>query len=278
MEIASFSELAASGRFRNRRTVLSIGVFEGMHNGHQRILSQLSDLKKELGADISAAITFSVNPKGRQGSLDTLRIRAEEIEAYGVDILAVIDFSPVFSKITACGFAGLLIKAFDTVGCVVGDDFRFGNPSSQASGRDLPRLVAEKGGSCDLIEVDAVMDDEGRKISSTSLRQLVIQGELEGFLHLSGQFYRVDLVPLPYRPCSGELIFSRASIHQLLPPLGSYDTRLLLSDGRMVESSLRIGRESLVLSSPFLSSAIGSVEGRGKGTLQLDSLFLEKRR
>ena len=88
MEIASFSELAASGRFRNKRTVLSIGVFEGMHKGHQRILSQLADLKKELCADISAAITFSVNPKGRQGSLDTLRTRAEEIEAYGVDIHA----------------------------------------------------------------------------------------------------------------------------------------------------------------------------------------------
>ena len=278
MEIASFSELAASGRFRNRRTVLSIGVFEGMHNGHQRILSQLSDLKKELGADISAAITFSVNPKGRQGSLDTLRIRAEEIEAYGVDILAVIDFSPVFSKITACGFAGLLIKAFDTVGCVVGDDFRFGNPSDDGDGHDLERMLSADGRRCRTKIVDSVLDPEGVRISSSRIRQMIEKGELGCIPGLSGRFYRVDLVPLPYRSGSGELIISRASIHQLLPPPGAYDAALLLEDGRMFGLCAQIGGESLRLSAGTDSSAFGFREAFGKEALPLDSLYLEKRR
>ena len=272
MEIASFSELAASGRFRNRRTVLSIGVFEGMHRGHQRILSQLSDLKKELGADISAAITFSVNPKGRQGSLDTLRIRAEEIEAYGVDILAVIDFSPVFSKITACGFAGLLIKAFDTVGCVVGDDFRFGNPHEEGSGRDLGLLLRRKGFDCTIDIVDSVLTEDGEKISSTYMRQMINKGELGCIPGLSGQFYRVDLVPLPYRSCSGELIISRALIHQLLPPLGTYDAALLFRDGKRTVCTA-------LLSEDFLRVALpSSGMDNGKEELLLDSLYLEKRR
>ncbi len=278
MEIASFSELAASGRFRNRRTVLSIGVFEGMHRGHQRILSQLSDLKKELGADISAAITFSVNPKGRQGSLDTLRIRAEEIEAYGVDILAVIDFSPVFSKITACGFAGLLIKAFDTVGCVVGDDFRFGNPSDDGDGHDLERMLSADGRRCRTKIVDSVLDPEGVRISSSRIRQMIEKGELGCIPGLSGRFYRVDLVPLPYRSGSGELIISRASIHQLLPPPGAYDAALLLEDGRMFGLCAQIGGESLRLSAGTDSSAFGFREAFGKEALPLDSLYLEKRR
>ena len=278
MEIASFSELAASGRFRNRRTVLSIGVFEGMHRGHQRILSQLSDLKKELGADISAAITFSVNPKGRQGSLDTLRIRAEEIEAYGVDILAVIDFSPVFSKITACGFAGLLIKAFDTIGCVVGDDFRFGNPSDDGDGHDLERMLSADGRRCRTKIVDSVLDPEGVRISSSRIRQMIEKGELGCIPGLSGRFYRVDLVPLPYRSGSGELIISRASIHQLLPPPGAYDAALLLEDGRMFGLCAQIGGESLRLSAGTDSSAFGFREAFGKEALPLDSLYLEKRR
>ena len=279
METLDFASLVDSGRLAGCDTAFTIGVFDGVHRGHRRILETVVRTARERKGCVSLVISFRTNPKpSSAGELDTIRLRTEYVASFGVDFFALIDFSADFSKIGASGFVDLLMRASNPIAAVVGSDFRFGNPSSQASGRDLPRLVAEKGGSCNLIEVDAVMDDEGRKISSTSLRQLVIQGELEGFLHLSGQFYRVDLVPLPYRPCSGELIFSRASIHQLLPPLGSYDTRLLLSDGRMVESSLRIGRESLVLSSPFLSSAIGSVEGRGKGTLQLDSLFLEKRR
>ena len=278
MEIASFSELAASGRFRNERTVLSIGVFEGMHKGHQRILSQLSDLKKELCADISAAITFSVNPKGRQGSLDTLRTRAEEIEAYGVDILAVIDFSPVFSKITACGFAGLLMKAFDTVGCVVGDDFRFGNPSDDGDGHDLERMLSADGRRCRTKIVDSVLDPEGVRISSSRIRQMIEKGELGCIPGLSGRFYRVDLVPLPYRSGSGELIISRASIHQLLPPPGAYDAALLLEDGRMFGLCAQIGGESLRLSAGTDSSASGFREAFGKEALLLDSLYLEKRR
>ena len=84
-------------------------------------------------------------------------------------------------------------------------------------------------------------------------------------------------MPLPYRSCYGELIFSRASIHQLLPPLGSYDTRLCLSDGRCIECRAKIGREFLVLSLPVHISVIGGEAWMDNEDLHIDSLFLEKR-
>ena len=279
METYEFRSLDVSGRLRNVPTVVAIGVFDGVHNGHKRIFETLVSEARKEGNAASLAISFLTNPKSFAiGSLDTIRLREEYIASFGVDFLALIDFSTDFSKISASGFVDMLLYAMDPIAAVVGEDFRFGNPSSQASGRDIPRLFAEKGHSCRLIEVGSVTDGDGRKISSTYLRQLVIQGELGCFPALSGQFYRVDLVPLPYRSCSAELIYSRSSIHQLLPPLGSYDTRLLLSDGRMVESTARIEEESLVLTLPSDPSAIGSAESLDKEGLRIDSLFLEKRK
>ena len=277
METYEFRSLMVSGRLRGRKTVFAIGVFDGVHKGHRRIMETLvEEARKERGA-VSLVISFLTNPKNAEaGSLDTIRLREEYIASFGVDFLALIDFSNDFSKITASGFVDMLISAMEPSAAVVGTDFRFGNPSSQASGRDIPRLFAEKGYDCRLVEVDSVLDGNGRKISSTYLRQLVIQGELGCFLSLSGQFYRVDLVPLPYRSCSGELIFSRSSIHQLLPPLGSYDTRLLLHDGRMLECFARIEEEFLVLSFREGSSDSGMGMCLDKEDLQLDSLFLEK--
>ncbi len=279
METYEFRSLMVSGRLRNTKAVIAIGVFDGVHKGHQRIFETLVEETRREKDAVSLVISFLTNPKtSAKGALDTIRLREQYCASFGVDFLALIDFSTDFSMITASGFVDMLLAATIPVAAVVGLDFHFGNPSSQASGRDIPRLFREKGRSCRLVEVDSVTDEDGNKISSTYLRQLVIQGELGCFLRLSGQFYRVDLVPLPYRSCSGELIFRRSSIHQLLPPLGTYDTRLLLSDGRMFESTARIEEEFLSLSFPSFPSVIGREPGLDKEDLHLDSLFLEKRR
>ena len=272
MKVVSFDSLVESGEYSKTSTVFSIGVFDGVHLGHKAILERLIEVKKEMSASLSAVITFSSNPKGRAGALDTLRLRAEYIQSFGVDILAVIDFSPVFSKITACGFTELLAAAFKPVAAVVGEDFRFGNPQSDGDGEKLQSLLAARGVDSISYTVDSVKDEDGVKISSTRLRLMIEKGDLGCFLGLSGQFYRVDLVPLPYRSGSEELIFSRASIHQLLPPPGVYDAALLLSDGRKVKCTAVISDESLSIHDVLSGKACG------KDELLLDSLYLEKRR
>ena len=270
-----FRELVENGGFRERTAVFSIGVFDGVHLGHKAIIESLIALKKERDAELSVVITFSENPKARRGVLDTLRLRKEYIASFGVDLLAVIDFSPIFSKITACEFTSLLLEAFRPRGAAVGEDFRFGNPSSEADGRGLERLLREKGCEAPVRIVDSVLDEEGKKISSTRLRQMIEKGELGCFPRLSGQFYRVDLVPLPYRSCSEGLIFSRASIHQLLPPPGLYDAALMGQNGKEVIAEARIDEDYLLISASGLQVLCSEC---GKDGLLLDSLYLEKRR
>ena len=277
MRTVPFDELVSEGTMRSTPTVFSIGVFDGVHQGHRAVFERLMAMKDELGAEAAAVITFSTNPKGRYGALDTMRLRAEYIARFGVDVLAVIDFSPVFSKISACGFAALLARAFVPRGAVFGQDFRFGNPGSQGTGADLERLLGDLGYSCRTETVDSVLDSGGERVSSTRLRQMIEKGELRSFLGLSGQFYRVDLVPLPYRSCSGELIFSRASIHQLLPPPGSYDAALCHADGKEEACIALIGESDLRIRMD--AAATASSDGTcGKEAMLLDSLYLEKRR
>ncbi len=271
MRSYSFQSLADSGLYRDVRTVISIGVFDGVHNGHKAILSSLMEMKKKRRAELSAVITFSTNPKGERTQLDTLRLREEYIASFGTDLLAVIDFSPVFSKITACEFTSLLASAFCVVGSVVGEDFRFGAPSSSGDGMTLERMLRERGMDSETEIADSVKDSDGVRISSTRLRQMIEKGDLGCIPELSGQFYRVDLVPLPYRSGSGELIFSRASIHQLLPPPGVYDAELAFSDKSGAKCIALIDEEYLRLH-PDTGRTFG------KDGLLLDSLYLEKRR
>ena len=277
MRILSFSEYIDEGKKNPQRTVFSIGVFDGVHFGHKAILEDLRRLKKESGAECSAVFTFSTNPKGRKGDLDTLRLRAENIAEYDVDVLAVIDFSTDFSMITAVGFVDMLSSSMIAVGAAVGDDFRFGNPHEEGSGRDLGLLLRRKGFDCTIDIVDSVLTEDGEKISSTYMRQMINKGELGCIPGLSGQFYRVDLVPLPYRSCSGELIFSRASIHQLLPPPGSYDAALCHADGKEEACIALIGEIDLRIRMDAAATA-SSAGTCGKEAMLLDSLYLEKRR
>ena len=274
MDVISFDEFLERGKKKPFEAVFSIGVFDGVHYGHRTILETLRRKKEELRAALSLVFTFSHNPKGREGCLDTLRLRSGYIASYGVDILVLIDFSAEFSKITAGGFVDMISSAMIPSGAVFGEDFRFGNPLHDADGIMLGKMLEEKGFVCSIDIVDSVLNDDGVKISSTLLRQMIKNGEVECIPALSGQFYRVDLVPLPYRLCSGELIISRKLIHQLLPPLGAYDAELL-ADGKKIKCMMILDGKDLHLVSDYFSSCH---EEAGKGILRLDSLYLEKRR
>ena len=276
MESYDFSSLLEDGRYKDRRTVLAIGVFDGVHLGHASILSALKKKAESEGA-LSAVISFSVNPKGKEiAQIDTLRLRREYAALFGIDLFVVIDFSRDFSKITSRGFISLLGKAFAPVSVVVGTDFRFGNPSEQAEGKDMPLLFSEIGIDCGVTVVKPVLDSSGRKISSTYLRQLINSGELGTFHELSGQFYRVDLSMLEIRSGSQGLTICRTSIHQLLPPAGTYEGLVLLSDGRQARCALTLDEDHLVLSDSSLLPDGGTGEVTGK--LRLDSIFLVRKK
>ena len=76
---------------------------------------------------------------------------------------------------------------------------------------------------------------------------MIENGEVECISSLTGRDYRVDLMPIPNRIESGELVISKSSIQQLLPPPGVYWARLAFRDGRTAGCRVNLDRENFVL-------------------------------
>ena len=227
-----FVSLLKSKELKNKKAVITIGVFDGVHLGHQTLIKRVKEESLKIPSSTSMVITFSSNPKpGKFRNIDTLRLRKEEVEKEGIDAFVVIDFSHEFSMISASGFIEMLTSLTTPETVVVGEDFRFGNPSSSASAQDLGSIFKSIGIDTKVIIEKAILTEGGEKISSTLVRRVIEKGETGCIPTLIGRKYRVDLMPCPFRLEDGALVYGKDSIHQLLPPPGVYEVESLDESG-----------------------------------------------
>ena len=232
MKEYDFISLLNSKELKDKEAVITIGVFDGVHLGHQTLIKRVKEESIKLPSSISMVITFSSNPKpGKFRNIDTLRLRKEEVEKEGIDAFVVIDFSHEFSMISASGFIEMLTSLTTPKTVVVGEDFRFGNPSSSASAQDLGSIFHSLGIDTKVIIEKAILTEGGEKISSTLVRKKKKKGETGCIPSLIGRKYRVDLMPCPFRLEDGALVYGKDSIHQLLPPPGVYEVESLDESG-----------------------------------------------
>ena len=232
MKEYDFISLLNSKELKDKEAVITIGVFDGVHLGHQTLIKRVKEESIKLPSSISMVITFSSNPKpGKFRNIDTLRLRKEEVEKEGIDAFVVIDFSHEFSMISASGFIEMLTSLTTPKTVVVGEDFRFGNPSSSASAQDLGSIFNSLGIDTKVIIEKAILTEGGEKISSTLVRRVIEKGETGCIPSLIGRKYRVDLMPCPFRLEDGALVYGKDSIHQLLPPPGVYEVESLDESG-----------------------------------------------
>ncbi len=273
MRIYSFDEIlneALSGR----DVILTIGVFDGFHKGHQELMRKMMEKRALFPSSETVLITFSVNPKTKfPRNVDTLRLREENAEKRGVDSFVIIDFSSDFSKTSACGFIEMLSSSFNPVAVVVGEDFRFGSSSSSASAYDLDSLFSSCGKKVDVTIMQSILTKGGEKISSTLVRRVIENGDVECISALTGRNYRVDLMPIPHRFDSGALVLPPSSIQQLLPPPGVYGASLYLVNGLQipVDALVSLSQVRLTAENRDLESLVSEEKG-------IDSIyFLEKK-
>ena len=164
-----------------RGRVIALGFFDGVHLGHGALLRRASERAAELGA-VPAALTFDAHPEavilGRGAPL--LTTPAERIDLmrrlYGVEEVIVVRFDEAMRCMDWRDFVtDLLIGRYRAVHLIAGHDFRFGY-RGEGNGSHLKALCAEKGISCDIIPPVTL---DGITVSSTCIRTLVAQGELE---------------------------------------------------------------------------------------------------
>ena len=269
-----FQKLLESGELKDREAVITIGVFDGVHLGHRTLLKKVKEESGRIPGSISLLITFSSNPKpGKFRNIDTLRLRKEEVKKEGFDAFVVIDFSTEFSMISASGFIKMLASMMIPIVLVVGDDFRFGNPSSSASAQDLGKMLYDLGMDTKVIIEKAILTEGGEKISSTLVRRVIEKGETGCIPSLIGRMYRVDLMPCPFRLEDDALVYGRDSIHQLLPPPGVYEADGLDASGLICKGLCYVD-DNILRFKPTDTEK----EGLSMNNLPLDSIFFGERK
>jgi riboflavin kinase/FMN adenylyltransferase len=177
---------------KRKRTVVTIGNFDGVHLGHQKILGGVT--KRARANDLESAIlTFYphpaqvLRPQAAPTLLMTLEQRLAAFDAMGINAALVLQFDTDLAKISAEDFAKtFLVDTLRAKAVLVGDNFRFGN----RQGGDV-KLLLEIGKRSDF-EVDIVppVVEEGVIVSSTAVRQALRDGRVE------------DAEPLLRRPFS----------------------------------------------------------------------------
>jgi riboflavin kinase/FMN adenylyltransferase len=175
------------------RSAVTIGVFDGVHKGHQRLIGYVVKRAADLGVR-SVVITFDPHPAEVLGCgsppavLTEPAAKAELIEALGVDALCVVPFTPRFARLTGEEFVrAALIDRLRAALVVVGGDFRFGRDAvgDVALLRDLGR----EGDF--LVDRAELLRESQTVISSTFVRQRVAAGDVQAAGAALGRPHRI---------------------------------------------------------------------------------------
>jgi riboflavin kinase / FMN adenylyltransferase len=175
-------------------SVVTVGAFDGVHRGHQRIVAGAQEAAARMGLPV-VVVTFDPHPKEviRPGShpplLCSVRRRCELLADLGVSAVCVTPFSYEFSQLSPDEFVrAVLVDRLHAAHVVVGENFRFGH---KAAG-DVA-LLAELGDKYDFTaEGVPLLTDRGVTISSTQIRELLAVGDVAGAARDLGRPHRVE--------------------------------------------------------------------------------------
>jgi riboflavin kinase/FMN adenylyltransferase len=202
--------------------VVSIGVFDGVHKGHQQILVDNVSRARAISA-CPSVVTFSGHPKmlllGRAPkTLTTLEHRLELFRRAGIEHALVLQFDEETRSTTAESFLSeILIKGMDARAFVLGFDSKFGLDQ-----RGTPALLRELGYEVQVSEKVVV---SGRAVSSTAIREAVELGDLASAEAMLGRRVSAFGEVVRGRGLGRELGFPTANLnlhHELSPPTGVY--------------------------------------------------------
>jgi riboflavin kinase/FMN adenylyltransferase len=212
-----------------RPLALAIGVFDGVHRGHQAVLNSVVGLARRRGW-LSAALSFESMPEASLGlpvpkRLGHPQADAAAIGALGMDLLYSVPFTRSLAVLSPRAFAeGILMRRLRCAAVVVGSGFRFGD-KAKGDVAQLRRLGSALG--FEVLEVNAVAV-AGEAVSSTRLRAAVESGRMAEAARLLGRPWRLQGKVVRGRGLGAKLGFATANLdspQQALPPRGVWAGR-----------------------------------------------------
>jgi riboflavin kinase/FMN adenylyltransferase len=195
------------------RSVVTIGVFDGVHRGHQRIVDRAAGLARELRLP-TVVITFDPHPDEvvRPGTHPPLlcspKRRAALLGGLGTDAVIVLPFTLELSRMGPDEFVqSVLVDRLHAARVVVGEDFRFGHRA-----RGDVSLLRELGDKYDFEAEGVPLVADGERISSTAIREHLGTGDVDGAARLLGRPHRVEGVVVRGARRGRELGFPTANL------------------------------------------------------------------
>jgi len=176
-----------------RPTLLTIGVFDGVHRGHLHLLGHLVARAREKGCP-AGVVTFRTHPEKVLGRRDTipwictLKERTRLLRAAGVDVVVPITFTRDVADLSPREFVLLLQKQLNMSGLVLGPDFALGH--HRLGDPDYLRMIGEELGF--RVEVVKPARLGGEVISSSAIRQLLAEGDINKVGEMLGRRFSLE--------------------------------------------------------------------------------------
>jgi riboflavin kinase/FMN adenylyltransferase len=224
-----------------QNTVVTIGSFDGVHCGHQRILERVKQLSQSVDSQ-SVVITFHPHPRLVAQPDDTSIVllnsveeKVELLQNYGIDIVVVVPFTKEFSQQTPEAYIeNFLYEKFRPTYIVIGYDHRFG--AKRVGDIALLNQLAPKFGY-EVIEIAKHEVDE-IAVSSTKIRKAIEQADIKAATRLLGHYFSFTGEIVRGQRIGREIGFPTANLaiterHKLLPPHGIYTVFVHLPDGKV---------------------------------------------
>jgi riboflavin kinase/FMN adenylyltransferase len=219
---------AAGGALLQRPCRLTVGVFDGLHLGHRRLIGAVTGTAAT-GAErgpahfIPVVVTFRSPPgqvlgtTGRSGLILSLAQKLRRMAELAVGAAVLIDFSKEISTLSGRDFIDLLRGRLAIERIVVGPNFRFGR-HRDADVRDLEAMLA--GSPTTVQTIEPVLRD-GEIVSSSRIRRAIHDGDLDGAAAMLAAPHEIDLAGVGGQ-AGAVLRLVRTAVPQVLPSAGTF--------------------------------------------------------
>ena len=228
-------------------SAVTIGKFDGMHLGHRAVVSRLLELARARELT-STVMTFDRNPlcllrpDECPPALASNSQKLESLADAGVNATLLVTFDHDFSAISAADFMQrILVDALHASVLLVGHDFRFGH-----GGDGRVETLREFGriNGIDVLVIEDVVQDDSHRVSSTDVRQLILEGRVAEAGHLLGTPHTIRSVVVHGAQRGRTLGYPTANLSPqmegLVPADGVYAAWLTV-DGIRYPSAVSVG-------------------------------------
>lgn len=233
--------------------VVTTGTFDGVHLGHQKIISRLKEIAKAENGE-TVLLTFYPHPRmvlfPDDNELKMINTQQEKIallEQYGIDHLIIYPFTKEFSRLTSVEFVrNILVNTIQTKRLVIGYNHHFGR-NREGSFEHLKEYGPLYG--FDVEEIPA-KDIDSIEISSTKIRNALLSGDVKTATNYLGHSFSITGKVVGGKKLGRTIGYPTANIdindkYKIIPADGVYAVNVI-HDGKILEGMLNIGNNPTV--------------------------------